>query len=435
MGRKRKPPQLRNKDGCFVADIYTPDGKRTTISFGSADQRTEGEIYAAFGQWLDLYNQQPHKVLSFDSPYDAIQRLINPRAILRVGQFHDKYLQWLSEQLPPLRDGQEPPDLPRLRRLGTFLEWYWEWPVSDFGPDELRAVQQAMVDHRYDKPGHDEPQRYTRTGINQVINQAHRMWSWGVGREITTEAQVRRLKEVKPLRAGRTKAPDKVKRALITDQEFEKVLACVNSVVGDMLRLLWQTAMRPGEVCRMRPIDILRPEEDCWLYVPGRDVSSVGDHKTAYRQRVRAIPLPESCQQVLRPRVTDWESREAVFQPAEAVQEMRDRRFARRKTPAVQGNSVGTNRKADPMIQPGTQYNTSSLNNAAKRACKRAGVERFTPYDLRRTAATRVRARLSKDAASLLLGHVSSNTTEVYLLEEVQEAMKVARQLENAGSR
>jgi site-specific recombinase XerD len=41
--------------------------------------------------------------------------------------------------------------------------------------------------------------------------------------------------------------------------------------------------------------------------------------------------------------------------------------------------------------------------------------------------ATRARATLGKEAAKVLLGHASTSTTEIYLLEEVQEAMKVAK--------
>ena len=82
------------------------------------------------------------------------------------------------------------------------------------------------------------------------------------------------------------------------------------------------------------------------------------------------------------------------------------------------------------MIVPGDHYASQAFNVAVRRACVRAGVERFTPYDLRRTAATRIRSLLSKDAAKLILGHVSTDTTDIYLLEEVQEAVKVAKQLD-----
>ena len=66
---------------------------------------------------------------------------------------------------------------------------------------------------------------------------------------------------------------------------------------------------------------------------------------------------------------------------------------------------------------------------ACRRCCAKAGIEPFVPYDLRRTAATKTRACLGKEAAKTLLGHTDESTTEIYLLDEVQEAMKVAKAL------
>lgn len=107
---------------------------------------------------------------------------------------------------------------------------------------EFRKVQEALLDFRYHASGKGDAKgperRYTRTGINQVINQLRRMWSWGVGREITTEAQCRRLTEVKPLRRGRSEASETSKRARVTREEFDNTLAAINPVVGDMLRLV-----------------------------------------------------------------------------------------------------------------------------------------------------------------------------------------------------
>jgi integrase len=262
-----------------------------------------------------------------------------------------------------------------------------------------------------------------------MINSIRTMWQWGIGREVTTEAQRQRLKEVRPLRAGRTLAKDRPKRATVTLKEFSKVTEKLTSVVADMLHVIWATAMRPSEVCRMRPFDIRRDDPDCWLYVPGSDASDVGDHKMAHLHRIRAIPLTSEVQGILKARVKSFRSKACIFNPAESLQEVVDRRSNARKTPLSCGNRPGTNRKDHPMIKPGEEYTSRSLRAALKRACKRAGVERFTPYDLRRSAATRIRSKLGKEAAKLILGHVSTDTTEIYLLDEVKETMKVAKQL------
>ena len=74
-------------------------------------------------------------------------------------------------------------------------------------------------------------------------------------------------------------------------------------------------------------------------------------------------------------------------------------------------------------------YMHNALRIACKRACIKGGVDVFTPYDLRRSVATGVRALLGKENARVLLGHANTDTTEIYLLEEVQEAIKVAKML------
>ncbi len=320
------------------------------------------------------------------------------------------------------------PDLIKIERLGKFLEPYRSWSPEDFGLDELRAIQQAIVDYRYTRTKHpDEPVAYTRTGINQIVNRIQKMWTWAVGREIVTQAQANKLLEVRPLRIGRTAARDNLKRSAVTAEEFEAVLSKVTSIVADMM---WLTAMRPGEVCRMRPTDLLRDKPECWLYIPGRDVSPVGDHKTAHHQRLKAIPLTASAQKVLLPRPEGKKPEQHLFSPAEALAEMRDRRFADRQTPIHQGNSAGTHVQPHPMIRPGDSYGSNSFAEAVKRGCDRAGVTRFRPYDLRRTAATRIRAEQGKEAAQLILGHTSPDTTAIYLLDEVRETMNVALKLE-----
>jgi integrase len=193
-----------------------------------------------------------------------------------------------------------------VERLGKFLDPFRPRAIADFEPDELRGIQESLVAYRYYRTNHEEePVAYTRTGINQLVNQIHKIFLWGMGRDLVSAAQRQRLKEVQPLRVGKTAAKDKSKRAYITGKEFNKVVADVNPVVGDMMQLIWLTAMRPGEVCRMRPYDIMRSSPECWPYIPGRDAGLVGDHKTAYHRRVRAIPLAGAAQKILGRRIKD----------------------------------------------------------------------------------------------------------------------------------
>ena len=367
MAGKRRPITLRKKRGAYVADIYRPDGRRTTVSFGSAKGRTASEIHIAFSKWLDLLKEHPSKVLSFDSPYDALDSMIHPGSILTVGQLVDNYSEWARQYLAPLRDNKPHPDISRIQRLQRFLKHYLDWKVADFGTDELSKVQQDMVAYRYRKSKHDDEMvPYTRSGINQVINQIHKIWQWAVTHEIVTDTQARKLREVRSLRPGRTSAQDRPKRAPVTEEEFNVVIKHLTHVVADMLRLMWITAMRPGEVIRMRPYDITREDEECWLYIPGRDVGQVGDHKTAYRQRVRVIPLTRKAQKILKPRITNFDSKQPIFKPVDAMCEMRERRFANRETPITQGNRADTNRKINPMIKPGRTYTINSLYTAVR---------------------------------------------------------------------
>jgi hypothetical protein len=53
----------------------------------------------------------------------------------------------------------------------------------------------------------------------------------------------------------------------------------------------------------------------------------------------------------------------------------------------------------------------------------------FVPYDLRRSTATGTRAILGKEAAKVFWGHTKTDVTDIYLLEEVKEAMKIAKLL------
>ena len=429
MGRKRRQPKLRiARDKYYCADVYRPDGKRTTIGFGNTEEHSESEVYIAFGKWLELYSKIPQKVLSYSNPYEAIRQILNPSDHVTVKELLTKHRVYAENTVRKLHDNREHPDFIYIKKVEQVLTPYKDWPVKDFGPDELYAIQNILLNSTYKKGKKD--MHYTRGGINNTIKWIRRIWKWGMGRHFVSAENLQGLNEVKPLRMGETNAPEAIKRKKVTQKEFYKVLENTGTVVGDMLELVWHTAMRPNEVCSMRPFDIITDDPKCWLYIPGRDLTPVGSHKTTQFERIKVIPLTRECQKILKPRIKNLNSKNYIFSPKETMKEFWANRKAKRKTPLKYGNSPGTNKKQHPMIKPNDKYDHHSLYRACKRACKKAGVEIFSPYDLRRTVATTTRSVLGKEAAKVLLGHTTTDTTDIYLLEEVQETIKVAKELE-----
>lgn len=428
MAGRKKRPTLRLSNGYWVTTIYKPDGARGTVSFGPKGSQSESKIRIAFEQWIELYMEHPRKTLTYSSPYEALEYMINPTTITTIGQLFEKYEVYFSNNVSEVRNGQEHPDLRLIKCAHRFIKPYSEWSVDSFGPDELNAIRDVLLVSKY-KSG-KKLKHYTRRGINDILGWIIKSLKWGVGRRIVDiETLICIENEFKKLKMGEKGAIDNGKRKKITEEEFLRVVGVSNSVIGDMLTLLWNTGMRPYEVCEMRPYDILRDDPECWIYIPGRDKTPVGQHKTTRYGKVKVIPLAGKCIDILSNRIKDFNSKEYIFNPQDSVAEYRETRRNNRKTPLSCGNTTGSNRKNNPKKKPGKRYTSGSLNQACKRSCERAGVKKFVPYDFRRTVATKTRADLGKEAARTLLGHAEESTTEIYLLEEVIEAMKVAKAL------
>lgn len=427
MSGRRKRPSLRFDGQYWITTVYKPSGVRGTVSFGSPNDRKESDIKIAFETWIDLFLKYPHKMLSYEDPYQAIEQIINPSVVSTVGQLIDKYEATFKKQARPVRHGLEHPNLRFIDRVRRFLEPYYDWSVDSFGPDELAVVKKKLKEFRYTKG--KVKKQYTRRGINDVLKWIGKIFKWGVGRRIVTQETLISLDEVKPYRMGDQGTVDRIKRRRVTEEEFQKVISCVNSVIGDMLTLIWHTGMRPYEICEMRPYDILRDDPECWIYIPGRDKTPVGMHKTTGSERIKVVPLAGVCIDILSKRINDFDSKQVVFSPRDSIREFLETKKRDRKTPLTCGNIPGSNRKKKTKFNIGDQYNNNSLELACERGCFKAGVERFVPYDLRRTAATKTRAVLGKGAARTLLGHTDESTTDIYLLDEVREAMKVAKAL------
>jgi hypothetical protein len=219
MSTRRKRPTLRFDGKYWITTIYKPKGVRGTVSFGSPETRSESDIRIAFERWIHLYLKHPRKTLSFSSPYEALNYMINPATISTVGQLLEKYEAYFRNNAPEVRNGLEHPDLRLIKRVKHFLQPYSQWPVDSFGPDELNDVKKTLLKHKYIKGKKEK--HYTRRGINDTLKWIKKIIKWGVGRKIVrTETLIGIENELKLLRMGERGAKDNIKRGRVTPEEF-----------------------------------------------------------------------------------------------------------------------------------------------------------------------------------------------------------------------
>jgi integrase len=325
------------------------------------------------------------------------------------------------------------------RALGPLLVLYGAVPVADFKPKCLEAVQHAAADGSWltdaDRKAGRGP--WCRKQVNKATERVKRMLKWGVKEELCPLDVYQALCTVEGLARGRTVARETGKVPPADPGGVAKTLPHLCERLRAMVLLQLETGMRPDEVCRMRPGDIDRtgsplgrllgvvpPElRGLWVYLPGlADRPDDPEHKTAHHECRRVVPLTAEAQRLLAP----WLDRPAdsyCFSPAEA---RRDRYAAMRKArkskvPPSQIDRGGSR----PKRLPGARWTRSSYANAVARAVRAAGVARWTPGMLRKTAADRLERLYGERVAATILGHADPRTTrQFYLSPDLAAAFK-----------
>jgi integrase len=294
--------------------------------------------------------------------------------------------------------------------LKVLLECFPSLPVDEFGPLRLKEVREVMID-----------KKWCRNQINHRIGAIRRMFKWAVSEQFVSPIILHGLQAVTGLKRGRTRAKESKRVLPVDENHVYAVLPYTMPVVAAMIELQLLTGMRPGEMCLLRPCDLDRLES-VWHYYPEK-------HKNIYRNIERIVSIGPRGQELLTPFLL--RAKDAYcFSPAEAEKQRRQKASSERKTPLSHGNRVGTNRKDDPKRTPGDKYDSTSYRKAVQYAitafnkvcraeAKAAGVKpvlvpKWTPYQLRHTAATKVRKEMGYECAGAALGHTNLSATAIY---------------------
>jgi len=331
-------------------------------SFGSVKKLSRKKAYDAYTRWLA---EEFYANLAVSDPSTTM----TVRSLVARYQAHaDAY--YLD------RDGKPTGEARNIAYATKHLAAeYPDHAAHTIGLKEMRAVRDKMI-----------AADLCRNVINQRINKTRRMFRWAAGQDLIPDGEWMKLAHLEPLPPGRSKAKESEPVLPVPQAHIDKVLAELPGTHAAMVQVQLLTAMRPGELCAMRGVDI-QQSGDIWWYTP---VS----HKTAWRGKAREIAVGPQARAIL----ADWLCPGYLWKPTRRA--------------AVQ------------------QHITSNAYLwAIYRACDRAKVDRWSPNQLRHNALTAIRREAGLEAAQAVGGHAKADTTEIYAERNKELAAEIARRV------
>jgi integrase len=433
MPRRNHVPTYRLHKQSGQAVVTLPDGlgnRRDVLlgKYGSPESRKE--YLRVLEQWETNGRRPPP---SAAAPDISINELI-----LAYWKHARAYYGWVER--PERGDRVSLRDALRVVR-----KLYGHTPAKDFGPLSLKSCRARMI-----RKG------WARTYINSQVDRVRRMFRWAVEEELLAATVYDTLAKVASLRKGKCDARESEKVRPVRDDVVDATLPFLHVVPRAMVELQRLTGMRPGEVCRMRGID-LEVSGPVWAYRPGSDQGPEGEHKTAHHGHERTILIGPRAQEVLKPWLkTDLTA--YLFSPKEAEALRNAARRENRKSPMTPSQAARLLKK-DPKRPRGDRFRVAAYRLAIYRACDRAFVppaplakgedetnkewrsrltpedraelrrwrkaHRWHPHQLRHNAATVLRKEYGVEMSRIILGHATLSSTLIYAEADLEKAREI----------
>lgn len=323
--------------------------------------------------------------------------------------------------------------------VDDLLAGFWTWAVEHYGPKgdgtteaesfraPMRILRSLYGDARLDSFGVPQMEAvrremvakgWVRRSVNRQVGRLRRIFKWGVARGLVSPDALARLAAMEPLRRGAAGTKEGAAVRPVPEADIAAILPFLSRPVRALVVLQLHTGARPGELLRLRPCDIDRAKEP-WEHRP--------DHwKLAHTGRERTIFFGPLAREVLADLMRDRKPGAPLFDPREAVREMKARGAKGARRPNQKPNPRQTDRTVN------NTYTPTTYRQAIRVACKRAGVTDFTPYRLRHSCATRMRRLAGLDTAAAVLGHAHGSvvTASTYAEADFETAR---RAVEAAG--
>lgn len=247
--------------------------------------------------------------------------------------------------------------------------------LQDLAPRHIRRLQEEIIQTGV-----------ARTTVNRYVGIFRRMIRWAVSQELVSPQVLHAIETVQPLKRGRSTAPERKPVEAVPIDVVEATAKVCSQVIQAMIWLQVYTGARPGEIVQLRPRDI-DTTSNVW-------VARLHAHKTAYRGKERTLYFGPKAQAILRP---------FMLRPDDAYL------FTRGRTES--------------------KYRVQRYRVIIQEACEKAGVPRWSPNQLRHTAATLIRKEYGLDAAQVWLGHATADVTQIYAEVDERKAIEIAERM------
>jgi integrase len=261
-------------------------------------------------------------------------------------------------------------------------------------PADLRAIHLEAIRQGCIADG------LTRGTINSYTQKLRRWARWCVTRDMMPDTVVGSWASVDNLRRGRSQAAERPPIEPVPLEDVQPVADALDPVPACLVWVLYYSAARPGELCRMTRAALRVDGQGHLFYLPDT-------HKQAHKGGDRSIPMGPMARSYLGPLVhAAADDQVPLFSPG--------------------WSRPGASRQAASMTP-------DNLRAAVAWACGVTDTPHWTPYQLRHAALERIEAEHGRTGSMAVGGHSAASTTDHYVRQQHLKRQQAADIAEAMG--
>lgn len=281
----------------------------------------------------------------------------------------------------------------------TLLDLFPTFLVSQFGPKQMRLFVENMMSSGL-----------ARRTINYRLTATKQMWKWAAAEGVIPIDDYNRIRDFPSIPVGRFGLPEPKEVLAVPEKTFLATLPFIPAPFNVIAELNRLTGCRPAEILAIRPADLdttITP----WAW-------RIPQHKSSWRGKQKVLYLGPRCRELLTPLLEQTQPGELIFS-WEGVR--KERAQSRQKKAKEAGRRASRNGKTK-----GDEIHVWNYGAAIGQAAKAAGVEHWTPNQLRHLKATELRREYGLEAAQIALGHTRADVTQIYAERDAARLRELA---------